>query len=147
MKIAQKYLSQKREEKHQSERKRRIMIDDLRSAMRYLEPSLTVEDKFEDVLPRLKDLPEGKWLKDDDEACKIAFERFVKRLKDRSRDHGDSDHSRRRRDRRESVSQRERERERDERRAERRRSKSPHEEQRDAKVGMNCFPITQLIQP
>ncbi|TIC57965.1 hypothetical protein E3Q05_01019 [Wallemia mellicola] len=112
--ITQKYLSQKREEKHQSERKRRIMIDDLRSAMRYLEPSLTVEDKFEDVLPRLKDLPEGKWLKDDDEACKIAFER-------------------RRRDRRESVSQRERERERDERRAERRRSKSPHEEQREAK--------------
>lgn len=135
--MSEQNAAQRLEETQQAERKRRILIDDLRSAMRYLDPPLDVDDAFTDMLPRLKELPEGRHLQDDTEAFQIAFERFMKRLKDRQRDRADSDHGRRRRERRDSVSQKDkdREREREERRAERRRSKSPHPDQRDNKVG------------
>ncbi|TIB28356.1 hypothetical protein E3P86_03869 [Wallemia ichthyophaga] len=129
--INQQYAAQKLEATQQAERKRRIMIDDMRSAMRYLDPPLDADDAFIDVLPRLKELPEGRHLQDDTEAFQTAFERFMKRLKDRERDRADS----RRRERRDSTSlkDKEREKERDERRAERRRSKSPHPDEREIK--------------
>lgn len=128
--LIEKYKIIAREERNANERRRRINIDNLRSSLRYVKPVIEVDSKFEDALPGILELPEGKVLKHDEEGLKIAFEKFLKRLKERSREYADSDHSRRRR-----GDTAVRDKIRDERREERRRSRSPNkDDERESKV-------------
>jgi pre-mRNA-processing factor 40 len=57
----------------------RHLQDDLRYALKKLEPPVDIDATFEAVEPSLKDLPEYKAL--DDANRKAAFAKFVKRQK------------------------------------------------------------------
>ncbi|KAK3704276.1 U1 snRNP protein [Vermiconidia calcicola] len=92
-----------------NERSQRKAIDGLRSIIKHLEPPVRVSDSYEDIAARLQGYPEYSGL--DEEARRAAFDKHVRRLKekeddlererarrDRGRDHRNG--SRRDRDRR-----------------------------------------------
>ncbi|WPG99480.1 Hypothetical protein R9X50_00229500 [Acrodontium crateriforme] len=69
-------------EKQDAERQQRRAIDSLRSVIKHLEPAVRIGDTYEDVAPRLQSYEEFKAL-DDDEARRSAFEKHIRRLKER----------------------------------------------------------------
>lgn len=72
------------EDKLYAERHQRKAIDALRSVIKRLEPPVRLQDKFEDIAPKLKGVPEFDAL--DDEARRTAFEKVVRRLKEKEED-------------------------------------------------------------
>jgi len=83
------------EEKKEAEEHRKKQIDALRSVIKRLEPPIRLGETFEDLLPRLAALPEYQDL-DDDEARRSAFEKHMRRLKEKEED---NERERARRDR------------------------------------------------
>lgn len=85
------------EEKKEAEEQRKRQIDALRSVIKRLEPPVRLGDTFEDILPRIAALPEYREL-DDDEARRSAFEKHMRRLKEKEEDN-ERERARRERDR------------------------------------------------
>lgn len=105
-KMREKIVRRIEDDRHQHERSQRRRIDALRSYIRHLEPPVEVSDTYEKVRPRLAASEEFKAL-DSEELRKSAFEKHIRRLKEkqedrereRERSHRDKDkHSRRRED-------------------------------------------------
>ncbi|GME23125.1 Formin binding protein [Neofusicoccum parvum] len=101
--------------KHQAERAQRRHIDNLRSRIKRLEPPVTVEDTWEQVRPRLEKFEEYRLL-ESDEARRTAFDKHLRRLKEKEDDHErerERERDRSRRDHRDRERERDRDRERD----------------------------------
>ncbi|KAK5946973.1 U1 snRNP protein [Knufia obscura] len=72
------------EEKHAADRHRRRATDALRSRIKHLEPPVRITDTWEQVEPRVEKSEEYRAL--DDEARRTAFDKVVKRLKEKEED-------------------------------------------------------------
>lgn len=97
------------EDKALAERNQRKAVDNLRSVIKHLEPPVEIDDSFDSVKPRLESYKEYQVL--DDEARKIAFSKYIRRLQDKAED------AERDRARREARRDRSRDRDRDHRRS------------------------------
>ncbi|KAJ9120055.1 hypothetical protein QFC22_002952 [Naganishia vaughanmartiniae] len=72
------------DQKRRAERKRRHLIDDLRYGMKKADPSIDLDGTYEDAIPAMEKLREFKDL--DEEGRKEAFEKFIKRQKEKIRE-------------------------------------------------------------
>ncbi|KAI9255189.1 hypothetical protein BDA99DRAFT_518130 [Phascolomyces articulosus] len=81
-----------KDEKRRQEKKMKKKIDALRHAMKYLEPTITVDDTWETVQPRIEHLPEYQTIEDEQQRME-AYEKYIKRLKEKQHnaDHNDED--------------------------------------------------------
>ncbi|WWC91393.1 uncharacterized protein L201_006337 [Kwoniella dendrophila CBS 6074] len=92
------------DEIRRNERRRRHRIDDLRYALKKVGRHIDLEMTYEEALPHMKDLPEFNDVTEEDDR-KVAFEKFIKRQKEKLKEAESSEHG--------STRDRERERERD----------------------------------
>ena len=93
-----------------NERSQRKAVDALRSAIKHLEPPVRLSDSYEDVAARLEGYEEYRML--DNEARKAAYDKHIRRLKEKDEDF---ERDRPRRDRDRDRSRREGDRDRDRR--------------------------------
>ncbi|KAI0128055.1 hypothetical protein F4776DRAFT_629068 [Hypoxylon sp. NC0597] len=75
------------EDKH-SERQQRRAIEDLRSYIKHIEPPIVADDTWEKVRPRLARTPEFQAVKSED-ARRGAFEKVLRRVRDREEEDRD----------------------------------------------------------
>ncbi|KAK4547314.1 hypothetical protein LTR36_000969 [Oleoguttula mirabilis] len=149
--LMEKILKRAEEDKLHAERHQRKAIDALRSVIKHLEPPVRLGDSYDDVVVRLTTFEEYQVL-DDDEARRTAFEKHMRRLKEkdedlereRARRERDRDHrngSRRERDDRDSRRHRTRTPEADAYEADRRKAQADRERQyRKASFGLTPPP-------
>ncbi|KAF2842414.1 hypothetical protein M501DRAFT_998702 [Patellaria atrata CBS 101060] len=90
--LREKVLRRSEEDKHHAERHQRRAIDALRSKIKHLEPPVALGDTWEQVRSRIEKLEEYRTL-DSDELRRSAFEKVMRRLKEK--DEEDKDRSRR----------------------------------------------------
>ncbi|CEN62236.1 Putative Formin binding protein [Aspergillus calidoustus] len=83
--IQEKALRRNEEEKHAADRHERRGIDALRSRMKRLDPPLRSSDTWEQVKPRLEKYEEYKAL-ETDELRQTAFDKVIRRLKEKEED-------------------------------------------------------------
>lgn len=76
--ILHRIAQQAREERRRLDRKMKVQIDDLRYALRDIDPPIEPGTFYEEALPRFQDLPEFKAL-EDEEGRRSAYERYIKR--------------------------------------------------------------------
>lgn len=95
--IKEKAIRRDEEEKHAADRHQRRAVDALRSRIKRLEPPVRVTDTWEQVQPRLEKYDEYKAV-DTDDLRKSAFEKIIRRLKEKEED-GERDRETRERDR------------------------------------------------
>lgn len=119
-KIKEKIRRRAEDDRMYSERHQRKATDALRSLIKHLDPPVRIGDSYEEVVPRLQGHDEFKAL-DDDEARRSAFEKHIRRLKEkeedlereRTRRDRDRDRDHRNGSRREAERERDRDRDRD----------------------------------
>lgn len=105
--LMQKVHRRAEEAKAHAERSQRKAVDALRSVIKHLDPPVRVTDTYEDVSPRLREYEEYRVLADDEEARRSAFEKHIRRLKEREQEDADrAERARRDRDRRRHRSSR-----------------------------------------
>ncbi|OTA94260.1 hypothetical protein M434DRAFT_269069 [Hypoxylon sp. CO27-5] len=75
------------EDKH-SERQQRRAVDDLRSYIKHMDPPIVADDTWEKVRPRLARAPEFQAVKSED-ARRGAFEKVLRRIRDREEEDRD----------------------------------------------------------
>lgn len=93
--LREKVNKRNEEEKHAADRHQRRAIDALRSRIKHLEPPVRSSDSWEDVRKRVEKTDEYRAL-ENDEPRKIAFEKVIKRLKEKDEDmERDREHRRR----------------------------------------------------
>ncbi|KAL3480246.1 hypothetical protein BJX99DRAFT_220995 [Aspergillus californicus] len=112
--IQEKAFRRNEEEKHAADRHQRRAVDALRSRMKRLDPPIRYTDTWEQVKPRLEKYEEYKALESDD-LRQTAFDKAIRRLKEKEED-AEKDRESRDRDRgsrRDHHHDRERERDRD----------------------------------
>lgn len=107
--LRDKVLKRNEEDKHHAERHQRRAVDNLRSKIKHLEPPVAVGDTWEQVRPRVEKLEEYCAL-DSDDLRRSAFDKFMRRLKEKEED---QERDRSRRDHRDRERDRPRDRERD----------------------------------
>lgn len=114
-KLMDKIRKRAEEDRFANERHQRKAIDALRSVIKHLDPPVRINDTYEDVAPRLQGFEEFKVL-EDDAARRNAFEKHLRRLRDKEED-AERDRARRDRDRdhRRTESRRDAERDRERR--------------------------------
>ncbi|KAJ5741489.1 Formin binding protein (FNB3) [Penicillium manginii] len=95
--IQEKAIRRDEDEKHAADRHQRRAVDALRSRIKRLEPPVRVSDTWEETKPRLEKYEEYKAL-ESDELRESAFEKYIRRLKERDED-TDRDREMRDRDR------------------------------------------------
>lgn len=98
--LQEKVLRRNEDEKHAADKQKRRAIDALRSRIKRLEPPVRVMDTWEQVRPRIEKLEEYRAL-DSDEIRQTAFEKVIRRLKEKEEDaekDRDRDRDRTRRD-------------------------------------------------
>jgi pre-mRNA-processing factor 40 len=83
--IKEKAIRRSEEEKHAADRHQRRAIDALRSRMKRLEPPIRPTDTWDQVRPRIEKLEEYKTL-ESDELRQVAFDKFIRRLKEKEED-------------------------------------------------------------
>ncbi|ETN36601.1 uncharacterized protein HMPREF1541_08879 [Cyphellophora europaea CBS 101466] len=83
--LRDKVLKRSEDEKHAADRHQRRAVDALRSRIKHLEPPVRVNDLWEDVKPRVEKTEEYKAL-ENDEIRQSAFEKVIKRLKEKDED-------------------------------------------------------------
>lgn len=76
-----KILKREEEDRHHAERAQRRAIDALRSVIKHLDPAVRVNDVWADVKSRVEHFDEYRAL--DDDARRTAFEKHIKRLKEK----------------------------------------------------------------
>ncbi|KAK5134431.1 hypothetical protein LTR08_006478 [Meristemomyces frigidus] len=118
--LMEKIYKRAEEDKLHAERHQRKAIDALRSVIKHLEPPVRMGDSYEDVAARLTSYDEYQVL-DDDEARRTAFEKHMRRLKEKEED-SERERARRERDREHRNGSR---RERDDRDSRRPRTRTP----------------------
>ncbi|OJJ63422.1 hypothetical protein ASPSYDRAFT_37972 [Aspergillus sydowii CBS 593.65] len=96
--IQEKAFRRNEEEKHAADRHQRRAVDALRSRLKRLEPPLRSTDTWDQVQPRLEKYEEYKSLESDD-LRQTAFEKVIRRLKEKEED-AERDRESRDRDRR-----------------------------------------------
>ena len=99
--LHEKVVRRNEDEKHAADRHQRRAVDALRSRIKHLEPPVRMSDSWEDVKPRIEKTDEFHAL-EDEESRKSAYEKVVKRLKEKEEDaekDRDRRHSRRTEDR------------------------------------------------
>lgn len=89
-----KVVKRDQEEKHAADRHQRRAIDALRSEIKHLDPPVRVADTWEDVRPRVEKSKEYRAL-DTDELRRSAFDKVIKRLKEKEEDREKDRRSRR----------------------------------------------------
>lgn len=78
-----KVVHRAEEDKHQAERAQRRAVDALRSRIKHLEPPIRASDSWEDdVRPRLEPLAEYRAI-ETDEGRRSAFDKYIRRLKEK----------------------------------------------------------------
>ncbi|KAI7861501.1 hypothetical protein BDF14DRAFT_1868453 [Spinellus fusiger] len=87
LKIIYEHLKSKaaikqKEEKRRQERKLRRKMDSLRHAMKHIEAPVGAEETWEQVRPRIENLPEFQDI-EDEKVRTEAFDKFIKRLKEK----------------------------------------------------------------
>ncbi|KAK4055996.1 U1 snRNP protein [Microbotryomycetes sp. JL221] len=116
-KLRARHARMLKDERRKAERKLRLLVDDLRYAYKKLDPPVDLDSSYEDNLNRIKDTPEFQALEGDDDSRKLAFEKFVRRQKEKLTEREEDDRRDRDkdkgRDRERSDRDRERERDRD----------------------------------
>ncbi|KAI9840349.1 MAG: hypothetical protein M1838_004118 [Thelocarpon superellum] len=108
--LREKNVRRSEDDKHQAERQHRRGIDALRSKIKHLDPAVGLTDSWEQVRARIQHLDEYRAL-ESDELRRSAFEKFMRRLKERDED-GERERDRDR-DRRDKERDRDRDRERE----------------------------------
>lgn len=83
--LYEKVCRRNEDDKYQAERKQRRAIDDLRSYIKHLEPPVKLDDTYEKVRPRIERSDEYLALKDDD-LRRSAFDKHMRRLKEKEED-------------------------------------------------------------
>jgi pre-mRNA-processing factor 40 len=83
--IQEKISKRNEDEKHAADRHQRRAVDALRSKIKHLEPTVRISDTWEDVKPRVEKSDEYRSLESDD-LRKSAFEKVIKRLKEKEDD-------------------------------------------------------------
>lgn len=80
-----KILKRNEDEKHAADRHQRRAVDALRSRIKHLDPPIRLTDTWEDVKPLVEKTEEYRSL-DSDSLRKSAFEKVIKRLKEKEED-------------------------------------------------------------
>ncbi|CCX34295.1 Similar to Pre-mRNA-processing protein prp40; acc. no. O14176 [Pyronema omphalodes CBS 100304] len=114
-KLREKIVRRLEDDRHQQERHQRRRVDALRSVIRHLEPPVEVTDTYDKIKPRIEKSEEYKAL-DSDELRQAAFDKHIRRLKEKAEE----------RDRERERKDREKEKERD-----RRDRRTPRDESRN----------------
>ncbi|GAO49401.1 hypothetical protein G7K_3551-t1 [Saitoella complicata NRRL Y-17804] len=83
--LQEKLLRRAESNRRGDDRRQRRRMDDLRSAMKHLKPPVGVDDTWEMVRPRIEGLEEYRAL-ESEELCKSAFEKYIRRLKEKMED-------------------------------------------------------------
>lgn len=102
--LRDKAMRRSEDDKHHAERQQRKAVDALRSRIKRLESPIRVDDTWEEVRPRLENLEEYRAL-DSEDLRRSAFDKTIRRLKDKEeydrdrsrrdhRDHRDRDRER-----------------------------------------------------
>lgn len=76
--LLHRIAQQAREERRRLERKLKVQIDDLRYALKDLDPPIEPGTSYEEGLPRFEGLPEFKAMQDE-EGRRAAYDRYIKR--------------------------------------------------------------------
>lgn len=92
--LHEKVVKRNEDEKHNADRHQRRAIDALRSKIKHLEPPVRFTDSWEDIKPRVEKSEEYRSL-DSEDLRRSAFEKVVKRLKEKE-DDADKERERRR---------------------------------------------------
>jgi pre-mRNA-processing factor 40 len=99
--LHEKVVRRSEDEKHAADRHQRRAVDALRSRIKHLEPPVRITDSWEDVKPRVEKTEEYRAV-DDEEARRSAYDKVIRRLKEKEEDaekDRDRRHSRRSDDR------------------------------------------------
>jgi pre-mRNA-processing factor 40 len=83
--LYEKVLKRSEDEKHAADRHQRRAVDALRSRIKHLEPPIRTSDSWEQVRSRVEKLEEYRAV-DTDELRRSAFEKVVKRLREKDED-------------------------------------------------------------
>jgi pre-mRNA-processing factor 40 len=83
--IQEKVQRRSEDEKHTADRHQRRAVDALRSRIKHLEPPVRLNDTWEQVRPRIEKFEEYSAL-DSDDLRQSAFDKFIRRLKDKEED-------------------------------------------------------------
>ena len=94
VKLHEKAVRRSEDDRHQAERQQRRLIDALRSKVKHLEPPIGVNDSWDLVRPRIQHFEEYRALETDD-LRRTAFEKVIRRLKEKEED---AEHERSRRE-------------------------------------------------
>ncbi|KAF3909812.1 hypothetical protein ABW21_db0202393 [Orbilia brochopaga] len=89
-KIHEKSVKRNEEDRHQADRQQRRRVDALRSAIKHLDPPVSVSDTWTQIRPRLLKLEEFKAI-DSEELRQSAFDKFIRRLKEKLDDDREPD--------------------------------------------------------
>jgi pre-mRNA-processing factor 40 len=92
--LFEKVVKRNEEEKHAADRHQRRAVDALRSRIKHLDPPIRSSDSWDQVRPRVEKSAEYRALETDD-VRRLAFEKVIKRLKEKDED-VDKDRDRRR---------------------------------------------------
>ncbi|KAL7276512.1 U1 snRNP protein [Rhizina undulata] len=109
-KLREKVVKRLEDDRHHQERHQRRRIDALRSAIKHLEPPVELTDTWEQVRLRIQNLEEYKAL-ETEELRRTAFDKFIRRLKEKQEDREFRDRDRKDRERGERDRDREKDRE------------------------------------
>ena len=94
VRLSEKVSKRSEDERHAADRHQRRAIDALRSRIKHMEPPIRSSDTWDQTRPRLERLDEYQAI-DSDDTRRIAFDKVVKRLKEKEEDVG-KDRERRR---------------------------------------------------
>ncbi|KAF2094827.1 hypothetical protein NA57DRAFT_79996 [Rhizodiscina lignyota] len=84
----------KKEESRHAHVKERDLIDDLRSKLKYMDPPIRTSDTYDQVRPRIEHFAEFRAL-DSEDLRRSAFDKVIRRLKDKEEDNAREQKSRR----------------------------------------------------
>ncbi|KAK4698602.1 pre-mRNA-processing factor 40, partial [Phenoliferia sp. Uapishka_3] len=87
-----------KEERRKAEKKLRLLIDDLRYAYKKLDPPVDLESTYDDNLAVIEEQPEFLALIDDEPSRRLAFEKFIKRQKEKAKERELAEQERKERD-------------------------------------------------
>ncbi|TAQ88502.1 hypothetical protein B7494_g3198 [Chlorociboria aeruginascens] len=83
--LHEKVSRRSEDDKHQAERQQRRAVDGLRSFIKHLEPPVRIDDSFERIRPRIERSEEYLAV-DSDELRRSAFDKVIRRLKEKEED-------------------------------------------------------------
>ncbi|KAF8867115.1 hypothetical protein BDZ45DRAFT_3829 [Acephala macrosclerotiorum] len=83
--LHEKVSRRNEDDKHQAERQQRRAVDNLRSYIKHLEPPVRIDDTYEKVRPRIEKSEEYSAVSSDD-LRRSAFDKVIRRLKEKEED-------------------------------------------------------------